>query len=97
MQQIHDIARARLKKAQDTHYNKETETNVKRFKVGEKVLVKDHDPKKHKFQHVYQGPFTVLAEKYGGVAYKIDQPKPNLGKTACTVSVKHLKRYNEPK
>ena len=97
MQQIHEIARSKLKKLQDAHYAKEQPAHIKRFKVGDKVLVKDNDSKKHKFEYVYQGPFTILEEIHGGVAYKIDQPKPTLGKSSCTVSVSHLKKYKEPK
>jgi ribosomal protein L21E len=95
IQQVHEMARNKLKKMQMAHYAKDTPKNVKKFSVGEKVLVKSNDPRRHKFEYVYDGPFTILEEVHGGVAYKIDQPKPTLGKTTCTVSISHLKKYKD--
>ena len=89
------MARNKLKKMQMAHYEKEAPTNIKKFSAGDKVLVKSNDPRRHKFEYVYDGPFTVLEEIHGGVAYKIDQPKLTLGKTSCTVSVSHLKKYKD--
>ena len=95
IQQVHEMARNKLKKMQMAHYEKEAPTNIKKFSVGDKVLVKSNDPRRHKFEYAYDGPFTVLEEIHGGVAYKIDQPKLTLGKTSCTVSVSHLKKYKD--
>ena len=95
IQQVHEMARSKLKKKQMTHYEKQTPKNIKKFSVGEKVLVKSNDPRRHKLEYVYDGPFTILDEVHDGVAYKIDQPKVTLGKTSCTVSVSHLKKYRE--
>ena len=89
LEQIHKIARTRLIEAKEKHDTKELPSHLKKFKEGDKVLVRRMTA--HKLEYAYEGPYDVVRVCPGEV-YEIK--KPHQGQPITKVNGQRLKLFN---